>query len=184
MPKKNFFLLLLVSSTLSLGMSLVAIISSAETNAEFVNQVDFAIRDTDPEQAAQRLKKAAAFIADHELQNSDICVFAYSPDCDTSELYRKLNDSVEDLTIAHRYDLLTKTSTLREVKESFVRSGILGEELIYPRSLFRTVAWGDSPAVGWLLDNLWKTSTLTAIATGLWLILPPKKAVRRKKTKV
>lgn len=162
--------MLVICAILALGAAANNTISNIKTNSEFKTQLEFAVSDTSPTRAAERFDRAALFLEQHNLDRRDICVFVYNPLCDTSEFHRKLTEAAADLRASEKLDAGAKNQTLIRMRESFVTSGANGEQLAYPETIFRTVAWFNSPFLGWLMSGIITTGSVVVFVVILMLV--------------
>lgn len=117
---------------------------------KFTRNIEYAVSDTNPVKAGERLAVAAEFMKDNSLDTGDSCVFVYSPACDRSEYYRKLTEASSTLLALKDADELTKSNTMIRVRESFVTYGEKGSEDINHPTLRFAYAWGSNTLGFWL----------------------------------
>lgn len=137
--------------TLFGGFILIKDVSAGITvGQKFTRNIEYAVSDTNPVKAGERLAVAAEFMKDNRLDTGDSCVFVYSPACDRAEYYRKLTEASSTLLALETADELTKSNTMIRVRESFVTYGEKGSEDINHPTLRFAYSWGSHSLGFWL----------------------------------
>ena len=153
LTSKDIFLILisLVLVLIPLALGAYVIPKRVAIQNQFEKPIAYAVSDSNPTRMAERLNQGADYLEQHQLSDRDVCVFVYSPMCDTSEFYRKLRESSAILSRIANADELTISNTLIRIRESFVTSNSDGEQIGFPNGLTRIILYGQNKTLSWFI---------------------------------
>lgn len=140
-----------------------------QVGQNFTRNIEYAVSDTNPVKAAERLDLAVDYLEDKGLDKGDSCIFVYSPSCDRAEYHRKLTEASAILKDVADADSLTQSNTMIRVRESFVTYGEKGAEDVQHPVLRFNVAFGSTVLGYWLEWYAWIASTIGIVILCLFI---------------
>lgn len=153
-------------SALALGLSLTGfplltkgLVADYVVDNEFTNIIEYAVNDTDPVLAADRINQAKVWMVEQGLSEGSSCFYAERPDCNRAEFYRKLTQTEETLRSIVNEDELTKSNTFIRIRESLLTRGDSGESVNHP-NLSLPLAYGSANVGWWISAYAWIASII------------------------
>lgn len=135
----------------------------------FEKPIEYAVSESNPQRAATQLQLSISYLEDIGVSDRDLCVWVYSPMCDTKLFYSKLVESRDLLNSLDNVDLVGESTALIRFRESFVTTNSAGEKIGFPLNLATVAIFGSNLNLAWWLNVIYNTLVFGGIVVFILL---------------